>query len=297
MIAAEDELFDQQVDIMKGLLITVWTLATPESYRSIGNRFDVTKSTVFRVLRRYISCLFRLAPQHIMFPTVNQMADVVAGFFAKANFPGVIGAIDGTHIPIMTPTEFQESYINRKGFHSINMQAVCDSNMKFIYCDVGFAGSVHDARVYKMSTLYEKLDTGIIAIPNEYHMIGDSAYPISNSLITPYRDTGNLTPIQINYNFKHSSTRMTIERAFGMMKCRFRRLKFFDSPDLVFIVQSVIVCSMLHNIAIDSNDIFEDDNANVQQQPPQQQQAVINPIVQQARIAGMAKRDNIAATL
>jgi DDE superfamily endonuclease len=46
--------------------------------------------------------------------------------------PNVLGCIDGTHIAIKSPSQNEDAYVNRKGFHSINVQAVCDNNMKLI---------------------------------------------------------------------------------------------------------------------------------------------------------------------
>ena len=63
--------------------------------------------------------------------------------------PSVIGAIDGSHIPIKAPVLCPENYINRKGFHSVILQAVCDHRMLFTDCYAGWPGSVHDARVFK----------------------------------------------------------------------------------------------------------------------------------------------------
>jgi len=40
----------------------------------------------------------------------------------RYGFPKVIGAIDGTHIKITAPKVNPESYVNRKGFHSIQLQ-------------------------------------------------------------------------------------------------------------------------------------------------------------------------------
>jgi hypothetical protein len=37
-------------------------------------------------------------------------------------FPGVIGAIDGCHIPIKQPRHNAHDYYNRKQFHSIILQ-------------------------------------------------------------------------------------------------------------------------------------------------------------------------------
>ena len=40
----------------------------------------------------------------------------------KTGIPGVIGCIDGSHIPIIQPGKFGKSFYNRKGFYSINIQ-------------------------------------------------------------------------------------------------------------------------------------------------------------------------------
>lgn len=40
----------------------------------------------------------------------------------KYKFPKVIGAIDGTHIEIAAPKLHPDAYINRKGYHSIQLQ-------------------------------------------------------------------------------------------------------------------------------------------------------------------------------
>lgn len=40
----------------------------------------------------------------------------------KYGFPKVLGAIDGTHVQITKPKEHGESYINRKGYHSMQLQ-------------------------------------------------------------------------------------------------------------------------------------------------------------------------------
>ena len=60
---------------------------------------------------------------------------------------GCIGAIDGTHIPCVPPSENADAWINRKGFHSQNILAACSFDMKFTYMLTGYEGSCHDARM------------------------------------------------------------------------------------------------------------------------------------------------------
>ncbi|CAG2213576.1 HARBI1 [Mytilus edulis] len=59
--------------------------------------------------------------------------------FAQGNcltycwFPecAIDGAIDGTHVRMHAPSEDEASFVNRKGVHSVNVQAVCDARGKF----------------------------------------------------------------------------------------------------------------------------------------------------------------------
>lgn len=68
-----------------------------------------------------------------------------------------IGAVDGTHIQIDKPTQDHDSYVNRKQYFSIHVQGVVDHKLKFLDVFVGYPGSVHDARVFRESGLYECL--------------------------------------------------------------------------------------------------------------------------------------------
>ena len=49
------------------------------------------------------------------------MAD---GFERFSGFPRVIGAVDGCHIPIRTPSQNLQSYLNRLRSHSIILQVI-----------------------------------------------------------------------------------------------------------------------------------------------------------------------------
>ena len=44
--------------------------------------------------------------------------------------PGVIGCVDSTHIKIQAPHENENGFFNRKGFHSMNVQAICNQKAR-----------------------------------------------------------------------------------------------------------------------------------------------------------------------
>ena len=130
--------------------------------------------------------------------------------------------------------------------------------MEFTYVWTGNPGSTHDATVLRSSDLFQNHDK----IPNSYCLLGDSAFPILEWLITPFRDCGNLTQEQRRFNRVHSRCRQVIERAFGMLKCRFRRLLRFDSCDMNILVDSVLSACVLHNLCVIERDAFDVPDVN-----------------------------------
>lgn len=54
--------------------------------------------------------------------TANQKQEIRSVFEDEGGFPGIIGLIDGTHIRIRAPEHEPEAYVNRKKFHSFNVQ-------------------------------------------------------------------------------------------------------------------------------------------------------------------------------
>lgn len=49
----------------------------------------------------------------------NDECQQIASFEKKTNIPELIGAIDGSHIPILPPSDGYRNYINRKGWPSV----------------------------------------------------------------------------------------------------------------------------------------------------------------------------------
>lgn len=118
--------------------------------------------------------------------------------------------MDGTQIPIPGPTA-DNSYYNRKGFHSLQLQAICDAKSKFINVCCGWPGSVHDARVWQNCQVYKKLEENPLdLLPAGTYLLGDTAYPLAKYLITPFKDDGHLTRQKRVFNARLSSTRVVI---------------------------------------------------------------------------------------
>jgi len=92
----------------------------------------------------------------------------------RNGFPGIVGAIDGTHISIKAPSSHPQSYVNRRGFHSIQTQTLCRHNMLFSHIYTVYPGRVHDSRILRQSDLWTN---GLRMCHMTNHILGDAAYP------------------------------------------------------------------------------------------------------------------------
>ncbi|XP_025158524.1 putative nuclease HARBI1 isoform X2 [Harpegnathos saltator] len=138
-------------------------------------------------------------------------------FLQIAGFPKVLGCIDGTFIKVRTPAhKIKSTYVNRHDIPSITLQGICDARKRFIDTFTGIPSKIHDARVLKLSDICDELPG--ICEGGKYHILGDGAYPIREWLIIPFKDYGNLSAKDKQFNKMLSATRVLIENAFGLLK-------------------------------------------------------------------------------
>lgn len=209
--------------------------------------------------------LISIGHRYVKWPTSDEISEVTSKFQSKKQIPHVIGAIDCSHITIKAPRMNKEAYFNRKHGYSIHLQAVVNADKKFIDVHCGEPGSLHDSRVLRRSPLYLKaLENMPAKFPNNTFLLGDSAYPNLDWLVSPYKNTGSLTTAQRQFNYRHSSTRMVVENSFGLLKTRFRRLLHFSEQTYIENIVNLTVCGcILHNICLMENDVITADEDEI----------------------------------
>ena len=93
------------------MAITLWRLGTNDSYKTVGHLFGVSHSSVCLIVKEVCQAIVnKLLPIYIRIPEGDALKEVVRQFQSKYNFPQCIGAIDGSHIPIVAPSEFPADY-------------------------------------------------------------------------------------------------------------------------------------------------------------------------------------------
>ncbi|XP_018435774.1 uncharacterized protein LOC108808072 [Raphanus sativus] len=137
-------------------------------------------------------------------------------------FKDCIGALDGTHISFRSPKGNAEAYRGRKHVPTMNVLAICNFDMKFVYAYVGVPGRAHDTKV-------------------RYHL-------------DQFNRGGPPTNTREVFNRRHSRLRSVIERTFGVWKAKWRILdRGHPKYGLVKWMKLVTATMALHNFIRDSH--------------------------------------------
>ncbi|KAK0136891.1 putative nuclease HARBI1 [Merluccius polli] len=195
------------------VLIALRFYASGSFFEVIGDGLAVRKSAVGHVVHSVSSALTNLLGQFVKWPeNEDDMARTKRRFFSLGGMPNTI-SVRTTEAPHAREWE----YVNRKGWHSINVQLVGNADLIVTNC-VKFQQNTPD---------------GIL--------LGDSGYPLLPWLMTPFATVTNDS--QQRYNSVHATTRGTIERLNGVIKRRFACLNYLCACHII------CACIVLHNIA------------------------------------------------
>ncbi|XP_072168923.1 putative nuclease HARBI1 [Diadema setosum] len=211
--------------------------------RTDGDTLHLSQASMSRCIAQVSDALSRRLPDFVRLPDEDERRRSKMRFFEIAEFPGVVGVIDGTHVKIIAPTEHEDQFVNRKRYHSINVQVVMDAECKLININACWPGSTHDSRVLRESRLEERLEN------IDGHLLGDSGYPLRPWLLTPVLRPQS--PEEERYNQSHRRTRTLVERGIGQLKRRFHCLHEELRVHPSRASKIIASCAVLHNLAKD----------------------------------------------
>ena len=233
-------------------------LSSGNSLHGCAETYGIHESTASIIVREFCAPIEKhLKSLVIEKQSKTTLSRIVVEFEELRRLPYVIGAVDGSHIPIIAPPIDPTSYYCRKGFYSVLFQGVVDSKCKFWDYDFEWIGCCHDWTLFQNSHIRKKVMKGEL-LP--YKLMGDGAYPMRPWFYSPFKgEKDGLPRAKAHWNFIQSSTRMAVERAFGILKGRWRiMLKRIDMP-LRYVPNLVTACICLHNLCIIHQDKFDDE--------------------------------------
>ncbi|KAK0147899.1 putative nuclease HARBI1 [Merluccius polli] len=244
-LAHEDEWLISRFRLPRVILLQICAELT---LRELADRSGISQLSLSVIMPALWRGLIALTPRYIKFPyTAVEQANIKTQFVAMSGFPNVIGAIDGTHVAIKAATTDEYAYVNRKQYHSVNVQIIWDAEMTFLNVVARWPGSTHDFFMLRQSSVGRRLQAGAV---QDGWLLGDSGYSLTSWLLTPFPNPQNQG--QQTYNDVHACARVVVERSIGLLKSRWRCLDKSGgvlqyTPEKVCNI--IRACAFLHNMA------------------------------------------------
>ena len=250
--------FRSPISVEARVAICIWRLSTTTECRTVAALFGVGRSSVYDIVNDTCAAIAKhVMHKYVHVPNTDILQEIVNGFESQWGFPQAVGAIDGSHIPIIKPLQSASDYYNRKGYYSILIQGLVDYRGLFMDVIIGWPGKVHDARVFSNSSCFRKGNENVLfpqwsrninGVSVPLVVLGDSAYPLLPWLMKPYLENDHTTPQERIFNYRQSRARMVVENAFGRLKGKWRCLmKRNDAQLLKNIMHMTAACVTLHN--------------------------------------------------
>jgi hypothetical protein len=234
------------------------------SYDDIREVYGVSVGGFYYCRNRFFKAILTCDALRIRHPEAGDDWETVRSKFHSKSEEGIIrgcvGAIDGFFQPTKCPTvkdtngnvrAYFSGHYNRYG---LNCQALCDSDLRFLFFGVMGPGNKSDQPAYEQTGLAEIIEN----LPAGLFIAADAAYVVTEHVLIPFTGSQRQDRVKDTFNFFLSQLRIRIENAFGLLTTKWRILRKPLECSLKTNADILQICALLHNYVIDNK---EDDSA------------------------------------
>ncbi len=262
------------------ILLPLTVIAYGSAPHSLCVTYQVSQSMARKIYRVFIETIQKIyGDEYLRTPTASDLKAICTLHRRVHGVSGMIGSLDCMLTKWKNcPMEWQGVFKGReKSMSTIVMEAVCDYNLWFWHVCYGNPGSMNDSNVLDTSPLLEMLldrsfvqveqEAGVVPyyIPGEdlpFHktfLLVDGAYPRYCRFVRTINPP--ITQQEKNFSRWQEGARKDIERAFGVLQCRFKAMCTpILSSSMVGATNLTACCIILHNMGV-SDRIMKDVNA------------------------------------
>ena len=133
-----------------------------------------------------------------------------------------------------------------------------DGDSKFLWVDMGAAGSTSDDQIFKHTNLRHKIEDGSIGFPDSeslgiggpkvnFFIFGEDVFPLKLWLMRPY-SSRSMDFKEMVFNYRIRRGRTVVESAFGMLTSRFRIFQRPLQQELPVVNRVVMAYIVLHSL-------------------------------------------------
>ena len=259
VFSVPDNVGARTVPVAKQFAAFLLRVGANEPVHAVRRSLAISEGMVTTSVRRVAQAINDVLGYQVCMPlNGTRRKAAVKDMFVRRQFPGAVGIIDCTHMEISVPTDARRSgniapYYDRKGRPTLTFQCITtpEARPRFLSVCGGIPGSAYDTKLLERSDLYQNLKDYLEA--DEY-LAGDCGYALrpwmmrgwANNELT---DGSFISKWRQKCNKFYSGMRISVERAFGILKARFRSLGGrLVMRKVVDYRQCFKACCILHNI-------------------------------------------------
>jgi hypothetical protein len=254
------------VSVEKQLACFLLRVGNGTSVSVVAKNLAISKSAVVECTRRASRAINAGLSHYMELPRNGTTAKAkVKALFRLRKFEHAVGVIDCTHMRVVVPADLVRAghataFVDRKHHMALTFQCItdCGRTPRFLNVSGGIPASAYDTRVLELSHIYRNLDT---YLEGPEYLMGDVGYPLRPWLLTSYKRS-ELTKIMaykrdsyFKFNKYFSGTRISVERAFGILKARFKgiggKLDFRGRNAIQQYQDAFKATCLLHNLCAD----------------------------------------------
>ncbi|ETP06338.1 hypothetical protein F441_17252, partial [Phytophthora nicotianae CJ01A1] len=220
------------------------------NYMTIRGLAGMSPSGIYGCMHAVMNAMCHCPELRIHSPTESQerihdLAESFTNISKDGVLTGCVGCIDGwlCHIRAPSPYEVPDEAAFFSGHYQkfgVNVQAICDAFSRF----TGYCMNSPGKKKWSLSK-------EIIQLPVGFYLVGDNAYPLSDSLLVPFNKLELKSRKHSDFNFYLNQLRIRIEMAFGLLVNKWGIFKRSLVVDFVNVKKVIKTCMKLHNICID----------------------------------------------
>ncbi|GJV51397.1 ALP1-like protein [Tanacetum coccineum] len=235
--------------------------AVPDSLDEYLQMGGTTARDSLRIFCKVIMNLY--GEEFLRKPTYTDMEKLYTYHEEKHRFPGMLGSIDCTHWPWANcPVAYRAQF--SRGDHGLDpfilLEAIASNDLWIWHAFFGVSGMNNDVNVLRQSPIFNDLKSGrapdvpFVANNVPYkrgYYLTDGIYPQWSVLIKSIKNLGTDDHKRILYKTKHEAARKDVERAFGVLKKKWKLIKYpARGMSRRRLSDVMYTCIILHNIRL-----------------------------------------------
>lgn len=237
------------------ILVSLQILRSASFQNNVGDdeMFHMSQASLSRSFDSFLDAIMDISPTFIEFPSMSELAFTEPKLYEQSKIPNIMGIVDCFSVYISRPkTPIADVYTTKRSKYSLNVQLVCDSDLRVLDTAVHWPGDTPNSETWKNCALRTVLKEN--AMLSNSFLVGNSSFPLEPWLLVPYEECHKTEELVFN---DHISRALNVgKKCYATLKTRFKCLNHNSRPLYYSPEKSskiIITCMVLHNIGIKLN--------------------------------------------